>query len=550
MAAWAQPQHADMAWAGSPRVLVAWCPDWPVTATGHSPDQAVAVIEHSRVMCASRAARHAGVRLGTRRREAEGCCNGLVVLQRDTAHEARAYEPVRRAVESLASQVEVVRPGLCALDARGAARYAGGEAALAAQVASAVEGATPLLGPTGDPAPAVRVGIADGHFAATLAAHESRIVPPGRSQAFLAPFPVGVLGRPTLVDLLVRLGIETLGDFAALDPTTISGRLGPDGVEAHHLARGDEDRPLRLATPAEALEVSTELDPPVDRLETAAFTARTLAGQLAARLEERGLACTQATISAETEHGERHVRCWRGEEGGGLDAPALVDRVRWQLEGWFAGSNGEPSPTAGLTRLVMAADEVAPATGIQDGFWGTTSDADRRAARALQRLQGLLGPTGVLSGTPCGGRGPGERILLVPWGGRPETGGRPGAGGHSGAVQTGHRSVSAPWPGHHPRPAPAVVHPHPRDAEVVDDHDLPVQVSGRGRLSGAPTRLSVAGGPWQAVVAWAGPWLTDERWWDPLGRRRRARFQLVTADGTAHLCALEQRSWQVEATYD
>lgn len=530
--------------AGARRFLVAWCPDWPVTAAGYAPDQAVAVVEHGRVMCASQAARDAGVRLGTRRREAEGCCNGLVVLQRDPMHEARAYEAVRKVLERLASQIEVVRPGLCALDARAAARYAGGEAALAAQVARAVDGAISLPDPAGDLVPAVRVGIADGHFAATLAAHDRRIVPPGRSQAFLASFPVGALGRPALVDLLVRLGITTLGELATLDPTMVSARLGPDGAEAHRLARGDDDRPLQPAPPPQAPEVCTELDPPVDRLETAAFIARTLAGQLAARLEERGLACARATISAETEHGERHVRCWRGEGGGGLDAPALVDRLRWQLEGWFSGSAGEPPPTAGLTRLVMTADEVVPATGIQDGFWGTTSDADRRAARAIQRLQGLLGPTGVLSGTPTGGRGPGERILLVPWGAHS------GAGGHAEAAQAGRRTVSAPWPGRHPRPAPALVHPHPRGAEVVDGCDLPVQVSGRGRLSGAPARLSVAGGPWQTVVGWAGPWLADERWWDPLGRRRRARFQLVTADGTAHLCALEQQSWWVEATYD
>jgi protein ImuB len=62
--------------------------------------------------------------------------------------------------------------------------------------------------------------------------------------------------------------------------------------------------------------------------------------------------------------------------------------------------------------------------------------------------------------------------------------------------------------------------------------------------------VSVEGGPVSAVVAWAGPWLLDERWWDPRAGRRRARFQLVGEDRTAYLCFVERNQWWVEATYD
>jgi protein ImuB len=69
-------------------------------------------------------------------------------------------------------------------------------------------------------------------------------------------------------------------------------------------------------------------------------------------------------------------------------------------------------------------------------------------------------------------------------------------------------------------------------------------------VSAAPARLSVAGGPWQAVVAWAGPWPLEERWWDAARARRRARFQLVTDVGAAWLVSIESGAWQVEALYD
>ena len=60
----------------------------------------------------------------------------------------------------------------------------------------------------------------------------------------------------------------------------------------------------------------------------------------------------------------------------------------------------------------------------------------------------------------------------------------------------------------------------------------------------------MAGGASHRVVAWAGPWPADERWWDPAGHRRRARLQVVTGEGTAHLLSLEGGRWHLEATYD
>ena len=65
-----------------------------------------------------------------------------------------------------------------------------------------------------------------------------------------------------------------------------------------------------------------------------------------------------------------------------------------------------------------------------------------------------------------------------------------------------------------------------------------------------PAALVVDGGRPQVVVAWAGPWLADERWWDPPKHRRRARFQLLTEAGLAYLARLEGGRWSVEAAYD
>ena len=90
----------------------------------------------------------------------------------------------------------------------------------------------------------------------------------------------------------------------------------------------------------------------------------------------------------------------------------------------------------------------------------------------------------------------------------------------------------------------------PTRAEVADEGWSNVRVTGRGRLSAPPARLSVGEGQWEGVEAWAGPWPADERWWDRRAHRRRVRFQVVGETGAAYLLALEGGRWSVEAVYD
>jgi hypothetical protein len=158
--------------------------------------------------------------------------------EQEHGREARAFAHVVAALEELAARVDPVRPGVCAVPTRGPSRYFGGDQALADLVACTLEGESP------------GVGVADGLFAATLAARGAArpgpavvgpvVVPPGETPAFLAPWPVAALDRLELADLLVRLGIRTLGRFAALPTSQVLARFGADGAVCHRVARGAE----------------------------------------------------------------------------------------------------------------------------------------------------------------------------------------------------------------------------------------------------------------------------------------------------------------------
>ncbi len=529
------------------RLLVVHCPDWPVVASGvaAAPGAAVAVVFANRVVACSEGARAEGVETGLRRRQAESRCPRVVVVADDPGRDARAFEPVVAAVEAFTPGVEIVRPGVCAFATRGPSRYFGGDAALAGKVAVAVDR---VLAGMGAGVPRCRVGVADGRLAAGLAACTASpggpvVVPRGGSRAFLAGFPVAAAmgGDADRADLLVRLGIRTVGDLAALPLPAVLARFGSEGAGACRRARGLDERPVAARTPPPDLAVAAELDPPADRLETVAFVARSLAEQLHGALAARGLAATRVLVEAETEHGEWLARRWRHD--GGLTPAALAERVRWQVDGWLAGRPSPAAtddgavPTGGLVLLRLTPDEVGPDDGRQLGFWGGDRAAAERAARALARVQGVLGPESVVTAVLAGGRGPSEQARLVPWGDARAP--LPGPQFAEGAAAV------PPWPGRVPPPAPATVHPVPQPVQVLDADGRSVTVTGRAAVSAPPASVGSS-----AVVSWAGPWPVDERWWDPATHRRRARAQVVTADGAAHLLVVEGGRWAVEATYD
>ncbi len=430
------------------RTLVVHCRDWSVVALGllgapeagrtPAPDDPVIVVHANRVMAASPVARACGVAVGQRRREAQGRCPDLLVADHDPSRDARAFQIVAGAIEVFTPRLELSRPGVCALSTRGPSRYFGGDEALATQVHEAVEAALAERGWNG----VTGVGVADGPFAADLAAglgtvlHPVRIVAPGATPAFLAPLPVaalagglaraGIRSGPTgqtgqtgtradesadaLIDVLVRLGLRSLGAFAEVPAADVLARFALEGQVAHRLAHGLDERAPESRLPPPDLRVEAVLDPPAERVDTAAFVAKSLADELHSRLDRLGLAATRVAVRAETEHGESLERLWRHE--GALSPGAIADRVRWQLDGWLNASAAS-RPTSGIVLLALVPDEVVAATGRQLDFWGTETTVDERATRAFARVQGLLGPDAVTVPEWQGGRGPAERFRRV-----------------------------------------------------------------------------------------------------------------------------------------
>jgi protein ImuB len=434
---------------------------------------------------------------------------------------AQFLERVVSVVTEFCAKVEVVEPGVCAFAARGPARYFGGEAVVAAKITAAVAG----LGVE------ARAGIADGLFAALLAADRGEIIAPGATTEFLAKQPVSVLDDADLSVLLHRLGIRTLGDLAALPAPDVASRFGTAGERAHRLASGGDARPLAAVPPRDDLSASQEFDPPETNAEPLVFAAKALAERMHATLSARGLTCVRVQVQVRWEDGRESSRLWRHD--GFLTPVQVADRVRWQLDGCRSGEPQQAETAeGGITLLRLAPDQVVRATGQQLALWGEAVVTDR-LARAAMRVQALLGHEAVLRPLLEGGRNVDEQVTHRPFG----------------ENRAPSRPKDQPWPGRIPGAAPAAVFGEPRDATVTDQGGRPVTVSGRCVVSAPPQTLAVEGEPPRAITGWAGPWPLAERWWDPDTASRRARFQLVTEDGRAWLAAVRGGRWRIEAGY-
>ncbi|WGW13694.1 DNA polymerase Y family protein [Saxibacter everestensis] len=557
-----------------PRVIVLLCPDWPVVAaaveaniSAHRP---VAVISGNEVVACSATARSAGVARGQRRRLAQLRAPDLVILDPDDDRDARLFDPVITASEHIVAQVQPIHPGILAVGVESPRQYFGSELAATEKLL------THLTDSTGYE---IMVGIADTIFAGTIAAARSARVQAGGTADFLAPLPIDELIRPEvpawtnryeLVDLLQRLGLRTLGAFAALSSTEVANRFGPDAMLAHRQAGGLPGLPMAGRRPETPLVVERLLDPPADRIDSAAFAAISLAEEFLQLVHARGLVCSQIRVEARTDGGQSTVRVWRHDVS--LTARDIADRTRWQLDGWLSsfsrnrkrggsrsgpdagpggGAGSGPGPGAAadatdeadrdeagsaIVLLRLEAEEVSTPGSWQHTVFDDKRENDEKVRRTISRVQGLIGAGKVLSGSLQGGRDATQENLWTPW--------------QQPAASLLPRK--APWPGRLPSPHPVrLMH---EEVRVLDPRGRSVTVGIAEGLSDRPAvllRLDDKDRPFSLpVVSWSGAWPLETQWWDPDAARRRARLQFIVQTGEAFLLTCESGRWWIEGCYE
>lgn len=570
-----------MDYAGALRYVVLRVPNWKLSSlvVEVPPGAPAAVLHNSRVQTATPSARECGVQEGMSQVMAQYLCPHLLMFPPDEDRDSAAFEAVLDVFDQMAAGVVAIRPGLAFAPARGAAKWAGGEEALAQEL---VEQVALVTGAE------CQVGIASTLSAALLASFTGLALAVEGTESFLDQQKLSAVladlppdQRRLMVEdlrVLAGLGVETVGQLRTLGLDAIATRFSSAGPVLVRLLRGQDIHVEVSQRSTSAVSAHVELDPPAYSSEHAMMAIRRVCNSLADSLVARGLYSSTVRITLRRVSGQVLERTWTL-----LDAssPTQVGkRVTWQIRGMGSGAKagdteagdpkagGEPLEEFALEREALQCIELnalhPAAVPEQDTLWGGAHNL-RRAGRAIEEVQMMLGEDAAVIPTVHGGYDPRTRVSFIPWGSNTQDA---DLGAASTVVEARFSPPPLPntqgaqglWEGGVSQP-PIVLFTHAPPALLMgqcEDGTLgKILVDQRGSLGGSPTHLLVkddrgelAAGDYP-LTSVEGLWVVRGRWWREAREEHRPRcyLRVGTTEGPDFLLVQKGGNWWVEGTY-
>ena len=156
-----------------------------------------------------------------------------------------------------------------------------------------------------------RVAVADTPGAAwALARYAPHICAPGAQIDALAPLPIHALRlEPRAIDLLKRLGVDTVGQLAALPRAPLARRFGGRLIARLDQASGRLPEPLDPVVPPEHITVIQRFAEPIATSEAIAHWLGVLMPQLVTALAQAGMGARTVDLVADRIDGvPQHIR--------------------------------------------------------------------------------------------------------------------------------------------------------------------------------------------------------------------------------------------------
>ena len=470
--------------------------------------------ERGRVADCTLAAAALGVRPGMTLVQAQAVANEARTVFDDPAADARIWDEVLDALDAVSPLVEDDGLGRAFLEMHGIAGDAPGWI-------GAVHTALRAVGGRDDRVLPVRAAAGPNRFVAHAAAWCGDGVACGDdAAAFVAPLALDLLtARGARDDMpedvagrLRLLGVQTLGDLAALPHGPFVRRFGAAAAAWHDRARGIDDGPLRPRPRALRIARTLYGEGEANAEEQVLFALRTLVGWVVDDLSAAGRRAGRLVLALECDDGETRVLTTRVAQPTAVPA-TLFELLRARLEG--------VTLTAPVVGLRLGAEELA-AGGVALSLFAASDPDPDAIGVVLARLDAALGEGRALRATVVDGPRVERRFALVPF-----------------TLET----LATRGPSAEPPPLGAtatlqlrMVAPRPVDVRVLD---------------GAPRFV---GSPPQHVVDHAGPWRVEERWWGPSTGEgpplARDEYDVCLDDGALLRIAREGDAWSVRGVYD
>ena len=169
------------------------------------------------------------------------CPHGVYVLP-DMDKYARVSVMMMRILADYTDMLEQISIDEAFLDITGSRRLAGTGREIAEKIKARISGELRLT---------ASVGVAPNKFLAKIASDLKKpdglvIVEPGEEKSFLEPLPIRCLWGvgPKTAEMLKKMGIQKIGQIAAVPQRDLERILGDTGVRLWRLSQGVDDRPV------------------------------------------------------------------------------------------------------------------------------------------------------------------------------------------------------------------------------------------------------------------------------------------------------------------
>ena len=210
------------------------------------------------------------------------------------------FEPMLDALDDLSPRIEAVDLGVALVDITGLGPMWGPERRIAARAVMLARGVAPL---------AVRAGIGDNRWMASLAARLARFERPEAPAAFrvlerdeLPALPLTLLPADVATrQRFLLFGLTEMRQLAELPRSAVGAQFGAAGERLQALARGHDPRPLVPRRRPERVEAGSTFEPPIEGIGAVGLTLRRLSAELCDRLAKRRLAPGRAMLTVRLE---------------------------------------------------------------------------------------------------------------------------------------------------------------------------------------------------------------------------------------------------------
>ncbi len=333
------------------------------------------------------------------------------------------------------------------------------------------------------------------------------VIAPGKEAPALAPLPLFLLGGSSeLASSLTLWGIRTFGEFAALPPMGVAGRLGDEGLALQRLVRGEGNRLLR--TSQDPLEFRDEMEPEctLDLVESLLLLVGRMLHDLCASLGRHSLATNEIHLRLKLERAPDYTAILR------LPVPMLDSRVFLKL---LHLELNRRSPEAAVEKIFLELKPVEP-RNVQHGLFIPASPEPEKLEITLARIRGLVGSLNL--GAPV--------------------------------VLDTHRPDSFQMGPLYKKQAGKAEAPTPQFKLMLRRFRPPVRAQVWRSPQGNPARIHSPKAEGR-VAACAGPWLTSGGWWER-NPWDHAQWDIEMASGglfCIHFNALTGM-WDIDGSYD